>query len=496
MTTTLNRDALFVGLLSGAAVLLGVLVAIRPAMALGLMGLVGIVALAFAAPVAHLTLLLLVTAIVPYDVQNAYGLTVGGGSAGLLLSDVLLLTGLARATLVLVRLPLDRRRALLGAITIAVFLIAAVQALRGYAGGAALSSVGFELRTLLGFGTLLVAMPVVADPDARERLMKGLLVVGLALGAWGMAQYFGNIGLLAGGDAGVRDNVEFISEARSIQGGLFGFPVAVLLAAAVLATQRGLSKPVRLLLAAVLALNAVSLLLTYERTFWLATVVGFGLILLRAGSLGRLRAIVMVVAALLVALPVLAAVAPSALSAAEARILSVSRYGGGDSLRSRVVESRAVVRRIEEAPFAGSGLADEVRWGMPWLQVPAGNTPFSHNAYLWLVWKLGIPATVLIVGLVAWGVVCRAPRRTTPLVAHLRYGAQASLLMLLIVAFMFPSFSQLAVTPMLGVLLALCFLPSSVTVARAERATWRPRSDGRRGSARALAPSRVGTAAR
>src|SRR4051812_16008448 len=86
----------------GAAALYGVLAAHSPPLAIGAAGALALVVLTFAFPVAHFTLLLAATAIVPYAVQNQIALGAGTGSPGLVLSDVLLLTGLLRATYVMV----------------------------------------------------------------------------------------------------------------------------------------------------------------------------------------------------------------------------------------------------------------------------------------------------------------------------------------------------------------------------------------------------------
>src|SRR5688500_19582398 len=51
---------------SGASVAFGALVAVAPAMAVAVLGLGAIIALAFAAPVAHLVTLIALTAIVPF----------------------------------------------------------------------------------------------------------------------------------------------------------------------------------------------------------------------------------------------------------------------------------------------------------------------------------------------------------------------------------------------------------------------------------------------
>lgn len=464
MTFAIPRHHLILVAAIGAAASCGFVVAASPLIAVAVVAAAALFALAFLMPVANLTLLLLVTAVVPYTVMNSYGFGYGAGSAGLILSDILLLAALARSALALLGTPLDPRRMAVLSLMVILLAVLSVQALRAVVSGAPVSSAGFELRGLLGWSTLLVAMPIVADPAARERLFRGMAVVGVCLGLWGMAQYFGNITLLQGGDAGVRSNLEF-TNAISIQGGLFGFPVAVLIASAVLASVRPLSRRTRLLLLTILGLNALSLFLTYERTFWLATVIGIGLLAAKAGALGRLRVLALSVGALALTVMILASAAPGALTAAQHRVLSIGEHGTGNSLRSRVEESRAVVRKIEVAPLMGSALADEIRWGMPWVQVPAGNTPFSHNGYLWLAWKLGIPAAMLLVLLVAWAVIAQQRSALPPLTARVRHGAQAALLAMLIINVMFPAFRQISATAVFGVLLALSFMPAGSSAA-------------------------------
>ena len=106
---------------------------------------------------------------------------------------------------------------------------------------------------------------------------------------------------------------------------------------------------------------------------------------------------------------------------------------------------------------------------MPWVDVPAGNTPFSHNGYLWLTWKLGLPGAILLALVVAWAVAARAPAGLSPLALHVRHGAQAALLAMLIINVLFPAFRQISATSMFGVLIALCFAPGA-SAAAADRA--------------------------
>ncbi|MBW3557780.1 MAG: hypothetical protein KY454_12685, partial [Actinobacteria bacterium] len=176
-------------------VVLGLLVAISPVLAIGLIGLGLIVALAFVAPSANLALIIFVTAIVPFTVQNQ----LAGSGRGVILSDALLLAGLLRVVPgLLTHRRLDRRHRRLLLPMIVFLVMVTVQFLRGVAFGNDLSIAGAELRTLLGFGTFLIAIPLLTQQAQRDRLVKGLVVTGLALGLWGMAQWVFDIGFTGG----------------------------------------------------------------------------------------------------------------------------------------------------------------------------------------------------------------------------------------------------------------------------------------------------------
>ena len=128
-----------------------------------------------------------------------------------------------------------------------VFLVlASLQFLHGLSAGADLSTVGFEYRVLLGFGTFLVAVPVLADERARRRLLGGLLFIGLAVGLWGVLQYVLSFDFATSSDAGVRPGVRFTSTGRGqVQGGLFAFPLATAIAFAVLVSGQVRAASVR-----------------------------------------------------------------------------------------------------------------------------------------------------------------------------------------------------------------------------------------------------------
>jgi O-antigen ligase len=153
-------------------------------------------------------------------------------------------------------------------------------------------------------------------------------------------------------------------------------------------------------------------------------------------------------------LAVMATVAPSTLGAARERLMSIGQYGSDNSLRYRVVESRHVTEQIRRRPLLGAGPGAQILWGRPWEQVKPRLTHYAHNGYLWLTWKLGaLLALVLLVLLLA--AVLRRPPRGNTVEAAVARGAQVGLLALLLASATFPSFSALAITAVMGVLMAV-----------------------------------------
>jgi hypothetical protein len=115
-----------------------------------------------------------------------------------------------------------------------------------------------------------------------------------------------------------------------------------------------------------------------------------------------------------------------------------------------------VIDKIQAHPVVGWGLADEIFYGLPWLQTPPSAESFAHNGYLWLSWKLGIPAALLLFAAIGWAIAARPPPGLDPLARAVRLGAQASLLLMAVISITFPSFSALNITAVSGVLLAMC----------------------------------------
>ena len=464
MVALAERRLLAVPLAMLIAASFGVLVALSPLAALGLVGAGAIALLAVAAPVTHLTLLVFMTLIVPYSIQNQIGVGGGTGAAGLVFSDILLLTGLARALLVLARRPLRGVEAAGLLLSLAYLGLAFAQLLHGALGeGHPVNEAGNDFRSLLGFGAIIVALPIVLDESMHQRLLRAMFVIGALLGLWGLIQWTVDLPYTASGGFGVREGVRLTSDGKGqLQGGLYGFPVAVALGYAALLSGQIQSRGTRLALIAVTAVNGICLILTFERTFIVITVFACAFITLRAGHIQRLRAIILAPLALIAVIVPLGIASPESLTTARERLMSIGQYGDDASVRYRVRESQQTLDEISAHPWQGSGLGASIWWGRPEAQVPPSVNYFIHNGYLWHAWKLGIPlALFLILGIVVATLRGGRPRGS-PMFAAVAVGGQAALLALLVTSITFPAITARPITPTLGILLALCLVPRVV----------------------------------
>ena len=441
-----------------SSLVLGGLAATRPLIAAGLVAVALIAALAFLAPVAHLVTLIVSTAIVPLEIQNRFSIGGGLDSPGLLVSDALLATGLARAGLVLLQRPLDRRERLAGTLALAILGLAALQMLHGLAVGREASEAAAECRVIAQLaGVLLIAMPVLADPAARGRLIKSLVVAGLALGAWGIVQ------VLAGLRFADADDATAARGATHLTGGLivgqYAFPVASVMALAGWTSAQVRSLAGRGLLLAVLSVNVIAMVINFERTFWVAAVIGFAFLAVKARPIQRMRIMVATPAALVLVFLGMLTLTPAVVDAARERLLSIGEYQDDPSVRYRIAESRKVLEQIREQPVAGSGFGATIHIGRPGTSVEPKPRRYAENGYLWLAWKMGIPAALIVLALLAVAIAWRTPFGEEPRMTALRNGAQAGLLALVVSSVTFPSFNQLAITPTMGLLLAIAAAP-------------------------------------
>jgi hypothetical protein len=125
---------------------------------------------------------------------------------------------------------------------------------------------------------------------------------------------------------------------------------------------------------------------------------------------------------------------------------------------NRLVESEAVADAIARHPLTGSGFGATITWGEEDV-FATRTTVFTHNAYLWLSWKIGIPAAALIFLAILAAVVRRRPIPYDWQLRALRTGSQAALLGLLIICITFPAVNALGITAVIGLLVAAALQP-------------------------------------
>ena len=434
----------------------GVLAWAQPKLTLGAVVAVGLVLLLFRVPAVAIAILIFLTSVLPYQTQNQLGIGGGSHSPGLLLSDVLLFPALGWAVLALAGLRLGRREFRFVVGVFVLLIIAALAFVHGVRAGNNLSQAGQEFRVLSGLALFLVALPLLSDRRTRRQLMIGLLAAGLTLGAWGIVQWFGHIQLGQASDFGVRQGVRLTSAGSGqLQGGEYAFPVVIVMCFAVLVSRSVRGRATMAALMLTLALNVVSCILTFERSFWLDTLLGIGVVLVSAPGWQRIRFLLTLPFFAAVFFVTLATLAPKQLTTAGERLLSLGQYANDDSVKYRLVESHFVIQRIRAHPIEGSGLGATIFWGQPWAQVPPKSYTFSHDGYLWLAWRLGLPAAALLVLLIGIAILGRGPPDRDPFRAAVRRGAQGALAGLMLATATFPSFSALSITCVMGVLLAL-----------------------------------------
>ena len=146
---------------------------------------------------------------------------------------------------------------------------------------------------------------------------------------------------------------------------------------------------------------------------------------LLAPGVRRLKAVAAASAFAAVALVTLSLVSPATLTTARERLNSISAYSTDSSVRYRLVESQLVLHDIAAHPVTGSGLGATIFWGQPWAQVPPKTQTFSHDGYLWLAWKVGVPAAALLTLILASALLGRRAEDETDGSIGVRRGRRA-----------------------------------------------------------------------
>jgi hypothetical protein len=125
----------------------------------------------------------------------------------------------------------------------------------------------------------------------------------------------------------------------------------------------------------------------------------------------------------------------------------------------RGAESQLVEQQIAQHPLTGSAFGATILIGRPGTNQPLAPRPYAEDGYLWLAWKVGIPGTALLCVLLAMAILARQSRNEDQLLSAARLGAAAGLAALAFASYAFPSFNQIAITPVMGLMIATCIIP-------------------------------------
>lgn len=444
LVATAVRARIPAGAALGAALLAGALASRSPKLAVALALFASLIALASLAPALHLTLALAIAVIVP-----------PGTESHLYAVDAFIISGAVRALPELIHTRLAWRHFLtLGAIAVFVVL-AAVQWWHGRHAGYPPKDVRAELKVLLPVALALLAYPLVAVERERRRLTAGLLVVGILLGLWGVAQYVLQLHLGDGAASAATDR--FSTSGHVV--GLYAFPVAALLAIAALTSGHVSSGLARLALAAVVMLNLASLALTFERTFWPALALGIAYMVLRSPGRQRIRLLIGVPAITLAFAVGLSVIAPAEFQALRERIASITNYQRDKSASYRRAEGARVTQRIHGHPITGEGLGASMLIGRPGTTVQPKPRRYAESGYLWLTWKVGIPTAAIL--LTAMLLAVLAPHGPPSLTRAMQTGSQAALVSLAFAAVNWNIFDSVTGMATLGLLVALTLSPAA-----------------------------------
>lgn len=155
-------------------------------------------------------------------------------------------------------------------------------------------------------------------------------------------------------------------------------------------------------------------------------------------------------------LVIVAAFASAVASTALERLSSVGEVGNENSLKWRVVESHLVVQQISAQPLRGYGFGATITWGVK-DTFATMTTPYIHNAYLWLAWKVGLPFAAIFVLFLIRAVLRRSAAGSGGEWRTLQRCSQMSLLALLVISITFPVFNSLGITAAMGLLVAVCY---------------------------------------
>ena len=180
------------------------------------------------------------------------------------------------------------------------------------------------------------------------------------------------------------------------------------------------STKVRLFLALSMAIFLLALTVTFARGFWIATLVGFAILLLLVDSRRRKSFLLYATIGTVFAVATIMLAYPHMSSFIFQTILQRFATSGSAfedaSVLERVAESKAVLHEIVQSPFVGHGMGATFTF-YNLLDRNTVTTWYIHNAYLFLLFKVGAVGAFLFLGfylrMIYGGIVlARDPNRT------------------------------------------------------------------------------------
>jgi hypothetical protein len=182
---------------------------------------------------------------------------------------------------------------------------------------------------------------------------------------------------------GVRDNLSLLVALIVTLGGL-------------VYSNKG--KLVRAALLFLLSLTIAAMITTFARTFWLTSIIGFGLLFLYLKPKEKISTLVfffffsiIVVFSLQLVLDDIFGLAIKSLSE---RVSSTTKGTKDVSLLMRLVEYDEAFKQISYYPWAGKGFASKIDFYIPYV-LQHWNTHNIHNAFIYTAFKTGIPMMLI-----------------------------------------------------------------------------------------------------
>lgn len=146
--------------------------------------------------------------------------------------------------------------------------------------------------------------------------------------------------------------------------------------------------------------SSIALVTTFSRTFWLITLIVFGVYLLVLPFKHKMRlalsGMIVLGSIILISQLFFKERADIVMQVVEKRFLSTSKGAKDVSFIARLKEYETVIQKIKEYPIQGNGFFKEFRFYNV-LEQETATTTTIHNGYLFLFYRVGIPLALMFI---------------------------------------------------------------------------------------------------